>query len=238
MPTAHDSWADIYDVAYEQTFPGFLDHLTETTVNIVKKWQPAPARIVDFGAGTGRLAIPLAQSGYSVTAVDPSTKMLEVLTRKDGSAQVKTVNSTMQSFITQEPYDMALCVFTVIIYVLDQLPLENSLEAAANAVKPDGLILIDVPSRAIFNGVQIENKGFKRVSRVEVIDSYRYRYSDNIQIEIDGETRKYSDEFMIRYWPPDKIKTLFQKFGMIMISELERDFFGSGSNYFLFRKRN
>jgi SAM-dependent methyltransferase len=164
--------------------------------------------------------------------------MLEVLTRKDGSAQVKTVNSTMQSFVTQEPYDMALCVFTVIIYVLDQLPLENALEAAANAVKPDGLILIDVPSRAIFNGVQIENKGFKRVSRVEVIDSYRYRYSDNIQVEIGGETRKYSDEFMIRYWPPDKIKTLFHKFGMIMISELERDFFGSGSNYFLFRKRN
>jgi 2-polyprenyl-3-methyl-5-hydroxy-6-metoxy-1,4-benzoquinol methylase len=35
--------------------------------------------VVDFGAGTGRLALPLAAAGYSVLAVDISESSLEVL---------------------------------------------------------------------------------------------------------------------------------------------------------------
>lgn len=236
MPTAHDSWAEVYDLAYENTFPGYIDQLTKNTIKVVKKWQPAPAKIVDFGAGTGRLAVPLANSGYSVTAVDPSSGMLDVLRWKKVSIPVKSVNSTMQSFMTQEPYDMALCVFTVIIYLLDQTGLENALEAGSKAVKPDGFFLIDVPSRAIFSGLQIEKPGFRRISRIEAVDNDLYRYSDDIELERNGETKIYSDNFMIRYWHSDKIKTLLQKFGMVLIEELKRDFLGSGSNYYLFRK--
>jgi 2-polyprenyl-3-methyl-5-hydroxy-6-metoxy-1,4-benzoquinol methylase len=36
---------------------------------------PPGGSIVDFGAGTGRLAIPLARAGYRVTAVEPSSAM-------------------------------------------------------------------------------------------------------------------------------------------------------------------
>lgn len=40
---------------------------------------PADCRVIDFGAGNGRLTIPLVQMGYDVTAVDASTQMLTVL---------------------------------------------------------------------------------------------------------------------------------------------------------------
>ncbi len=40
---------------------------------------PAGAKVLDFGCGDGRVAIPLAGLGYEVTAVDASQRMLDRL---------------------------------------------------------------------------------------------------------------------------------------------------------------
>ena len=67
----HASWAGIYDLVYEESFGQFYEALTDTTIDQIKKTVHPPASIVDFGAGTGRLSIPLATSGYMITAVEP-----------------------------------------------------------------------------------------------------------------------------------------------------------------------
>ncbi|MHB1536731.1 MAG: class I SAM-dependent methyltransferase [Acidimicrobiales bacterium] len=55
---------------------------------------PAPVALaVDIGAGTGSLAIPLAGQVGSVTAVDISPTMLEVLQRKARAAGVENVKT-------------------------------------------------------------------------------------------------------------------------------------------------
>lgn len=43
----------------------------------------AEARVLDVGAGTGRVAIPLSTRGCQVVAIEPSPGMLEQLRRKD-----------------------------------------------------------------------------------------------------------------------------------------------------------
>jgi len=40
---------------------------------------PAGAKVIDFGCGDGRVAIPMAGLGYEVTAVDASQRMLDRL---------------------------------------------------------------------------------------------------------------------------------------------------------------
>lgn len=47
---------------------------------------PDGAKVMDFGAGDGRVAIPLAALGYEVTAVDASQNMLERLADRSPDA--------------------------------------------------------------------------------------------------------------------------------------------------------
>jgi SAM-dependent methyltransferase len=50
---------------------------------------PAKSRILDVGCGHGRLAIPLAEAGHTVTATDVSQKMLDLLRQHQGSLPIE-----------------------------------------------------------------------------------------------------------------------------------------------------
>jgi SAM-dependent methyltransferase len=47
--------------------------------------QAAPGAILDVGAGTGRVALPLARAGHPVTALDRDPELLAVLARRAGA---------------------------------------------------------------------------------------------------------------------------------------------------------
>ena len=51
----------------------------------------AGARVLDIGAGTGRMAIPLANRGCEVVAVEPASGMLAQLLAKVGERHVYAV---------------------------------------------------------------------------------------------------------------------------------------------------
>ena len=152
MKTPHSSWAQHYDEAYRRSFGDFYDGLTEATVDCIARIQSQPARIVDFGAGTGRLALPLAKAGYSVVAIDPCAEMLAVLSSKAEKERltIQTICCRMQDQFQSPPFDLALCVFTVLLYLLDEAALDAAFQAAAVALRPGGCLLLDIPSRQIF----------------------------------------------------------------------------------------
>jgi SAM-dependent methyltransferase len=59
------------------------------TAALLRHMPPAPARVVEVGAGTGFLSVILAECGYQVTAVDFSSRMLEILRAKAARAAVE-----------------------------------------------------------------------------------------------------------------------------------------------------
>jgi SAM-dependent methyltransferase len=78
--------ASIYDCRHGAAMP---DH------GLNRLWLAAGvlegARVVDIGAGTGRVAIPLAVRGCRVAAVEPAGGMLEQLRAKGGEGRVQII---------------------------------------------------------------------------------------------------------------------------------------------------
>jgi ubiquinone/menaquinone biosynthesis C-methylase UbiE len=106
--------APVYDRRHGAFAPEQLvSHLLEVTD------LPLNSRILDIGAGAGRVAIPFMRKGYSVVAVDPSQAMLLSLRRKSGDAQAATVigDGTQLPFAA-DSFD-AVVIARLLYYVID-----------------------------------------------------------------------------------------------------------------------
>ncbi len=232
----HDSWAEVCDLAYQEEFGDLYQHITDITLAAIARIAPADARIVDFGAGTGRLAVPLAAAGYRVTAVEPSSAMLDKIRRSTIGAQVSCVPCKMQDFTSDDHFDLALCVFTVVIYLLDEESLNRAFHAAAGSLMPGGHLLIDVPSRMTFSNRRVTRHNFQRTVNLTPLDGSLYLYEDHIAVERDGQTRPYSDTFRIRCWEVEDVITVAQANGFVVEEALTSEFAMTGSHYLLFRR--
>jgi SAM-dependent methyltransferase len=236
MSTPHSTWAEHYDAVYEGMFGDLYRTLTDLTLRRIEASVRPRARIVDFGAGTGRLAVPLALRGYEVTAVDPCEAMLRQLKLKAGTANVVTCASRMQDYRTDQPFDMALCVFTVLLYLLDEQSLRGALEAASRALRSRGLLMIDVPMAAAFSGYHTIWEDMDRRVEVTPLENGLYRYRERTTLGVSGKT--YEDSFSIRYWEEGQVLKYLAEQGFAIRDDLSGEFDGSGSHYFLIEKQD
>jgi SAM-dependent methyltransferase len=235
VKTPHSSWAQHYDEAYRRSFGDFYDSLTEATVQCVARIQSPPARIVDFGAGTGRLALPLAKAGYSVVAIDPCAEMLAVLSSKADNERlaIQTVCCRMQDEFQSPPFDLSLCVFTVLLYLLDEAALDASFQTAAAMLRPGGRLLLDIPSRQIFHSYNRTTPDFVRDVRVIQETEVLFRYEETIRVLEDNRWVNHSDSFQIRHWEQAQVFRSLERAGFEIEKDLTSLFIGTGSQYFL-----
>jgi SAM-dependent methyltransferase len=233
----HASWADVYDMVYERSFGMLYHQLTEITVETIDTITKPQAKIIDFGAGTGRLSIPLSKSGYMVTAIEPSKEMLEQLKKKDTLLSVKTIVSTMQDYKSRGDQDLALCVFTVLLYLLGENSLTRALTTAYDSLKDNALFLIDIPSKSLFYGYVFSDEVISRSVNIHPIDNDLYEYTENLTISFSNEEDiEYSDTFQIKYWSQDIVIDILIELGFTLETDLSEEFAGTGSQYFIFRK--
>lgn len=233
MPIPHASWAHCYDFAYENGHGPLYRSLTDLTLRTIQGLREPPCSVVDFGAGTGRLAIPLAQLGYTVTVVEPCREMMDVLLSKARAANVKVQSrvATMQDFDGQSRFDLALCVFTTVLYLLDDNSLSQGLTAFANSLTQGGSLLIDIPRREAFQSYHVKTDVLDRHVTVTPARGDIYNYQEHIRCKMDGGWQKSMDSFQIRYWPADMILQILRGCGVVL-SEPVGGFQGTGSDYY------
>lgn len=105
---------------------------------------PAGCRVVDFGCGDGRVAIPMAGLGYEVTAVDSSQKMLDRLgERAPGIATVQAAADGIAAHLGRRRMDAVYCLAVLIHHsYTDCLHIVERLRAAT---KLGGILVLDWP---------------------------------------------------------------------------------------------
>ena len=111
--------------------------------------------ILDFGGGTGLLALPLAKQAKSVTLVDTSEKMLEQARLKAEQQEIKNIHFWEQDLLKnplKQEFDLI-----VVCRVLHHMPdLDAALSLFHQHLKEDGQLLI-----ADFTKTEANHHGFE-----------------------------------------------------------------------------
>ena len=111
--------------------------------------------ILDFGGGTGLLALPLAKQAKSVTLVDISEKMLEQARLKAEQQDIKNIQFLEQDLL-KNPLEQEFDLI-VVCRVLHHMPdLDAALSLFHQHLKEDGQLLL-----ADFTKTEANHHGFE-----------------------------------------------------------------------------
>jgi 2-polyprenyl-3-methyl-5-hydroxy-6-metoxy-1,4-benzoquinol methylase len=242
MTQPHDSWAPYYDYVYERTFGSFYHDLTRDTIGIIKEILPE-GEIIDFGAGTGRLSLPLAEQGYSVVAVEKSSAMVEEFKRKAGICHLKVPmhHTSISQFGENIKADLALALFTVLTYSITRDELSDNIRNICCHINPNGKFFFDLPNPIFFHAGRLTNIQSGNFSRkVELTGNHEtdvYTYREICSGTSNGKEFKYEDEFCIRYWSPDVVDALLTEHGFFDTGRIFPQFNSTGSTYKLYQRK-
>jgi SAM-dependent methyltransferase len=232
----HDSWAAHYETVMARTYGDLYARLTQVATAEVMDRVDAPASIVDFGAGCGRMSLPLAAEGYRVTAIEPSGPMITELRQRTGDLEVESLQVSMQDFEPTRSYSFALCVFTVLAYIVDEETLGAALAAVAAALEPGGLFLLDVPDASVFQGFDHETDDIIRTVVIDPTADGLYTFRENTAILTDMGPATFQDEFVLRRWDRADILRRLYEVGFETEADVTARFSGLGAEYLLMRR--
>ncbi len=129
----YDSLADFYDIEYAHDYdlPFWLS---------LADREARP--LIEWGAGTGRLAIPLSAAGHDVTAVELSRQMAD--RGREKSRSIEWITGNMRDVHPGRRYGLAICAFNSFLCLES---LDDALAFLRNArehLVPGGLLGIEV----------------------------------------------------------------------------------------------
>jgi len=135
---------------YNENFLSYYD-LDNNKGNIsfyLKYAREAHGEILELGCGTGRISIPLLQSGYKVTAVDNSKKMIDLLKQKlinhSYKKNIKLVHEDILEMDLRKKYDLIIMPFRVFQCFLTQSDQERALTNIKRHMQRGATLIFDV----------------------------------------------------------------------------------------------
>lgn len=107
-------------------------------------------RVLEYGIGNGRVAIPLARAGTEVWGVDLSRPMLEDLRRAlaeerpEVSARVHAKRGDMRRVKLGQRFPLVLCPFNAALHLYERADVEAWLARVKEHLAPRGELLFDI----------------------------------------------------------------------------------------------
>lgn len=144
--TYGDRFADVYDDWYA----GVSD-VDATVARVAALAASAGTEgrgpVLELGAGSGRLALPLAAAGLEVWALDASAAMVARLRAKPGAAGVHAVVGDMADLAALDagagPFAVVLCAFNTFFNLTSTEAQGRCLRAVAARLAPGGRLVVE-----------------------------------------------------------------------------------------------
>ena len=124
---------------------------TEACVERLAAWAGPGGRILEFGLGSGRLALPLAARGLEVHGIEGSPEMDSLLRAKPGSEDVAVTIGDFADTELDERFDLVVLALNTIFGMPSQADQVRCFRNAARHLRPGGRFLVEAfvldPSR-------------------------------------------------------------------------------------------
>ena len=142
--------------------------------------------ILELGCGTGKLSIPLAEAGFSVTGLDNSPALLQFAAGKNGD--VRWIEGDMRHFDLNEKFALITLPSNNLGHLHTPEDFENCIGSVKRHLQPGGKFIIDVfvPNlNHLLRGPEEEYaldeyEGQEGEGRVRVMARSRYEQSTQI----------------------------------------------------------
>lgn len=202
-------------------------------IDFYKSFVDSHTDVLEIGCGTGRVTIPLLEKCKSITAMDLSRSMLDILVNKidsldnDKKNKINTLRGDMTNFSLNKKYD--LVIFPGITFqslTSDQ----DRLKCLANIkkhLKRDGKVIIDLFNPNINSLNNLDNPGFDFEYFDDKLDSTVKKYS--VQTKHDDINQTISSKYIFEiYRETELIDTIEDHFKLgYMFDEDSRSVFKS-----------
>lgn len=191
--TYGDRIADAYDERYESSF-------TEDTAAAVPflKELVGDGLALELGIGTGRLALPLAETGVEVHGIDASQAMLAKLKAKPGGERIPITVGSFADFSLEARFRLVYVAFNTFFGLLTQDEQVSCFGAVSRHLTEDGVFVMQafVPDVRRFDDheqrVAAESVGVDEVAlETATHDPFAQRTDSAYVVIRDGSVRMY-----------------------------------------------
>jgi SAM-dependent methyltransferase len=102
------------------------------------------AAAVDLGAGSGFQAIPLAEAGFNVTAIDVSRDLLAELNKTAGQLPIKTIQDDLLNFAEHSPAknEIIVCMGDTLTHLKTLAEVKELIHSVYGALEKEGLLIL------------------------------------------------------------------------------------------------
>lgn len=136
-----DDWSDIYDLVYSWKRDDIPFYIEEA----LKSGGP----VLELGCGTGRVTIPIADSGIYIYGMDFSTKMIE-MARLKSTLHVKQLSNVnwlvgdMREFSLDQKFSLIIIPFRGFMSLLTIGEQRSCLNCVRDHLEPGGKLILDL----------------------------------------------------------------------------------------------
>ena len=131
--------AELYDQDAEMFDPAVVEPVVEVLVDLA-----GDGRALEFGIGTGRIALPLAQHGVPVHGIELSKAMVARLRAKPGGDEIGVTIGDFATAAVDTTFSVAYLVFNTIGNLTTQEAQVACFRNAAAHLEPGGCFVIEV----------------------------------------------------------------------------------------------
>ncbi len=225
-----DRMARFYDTMYSLSFSA---RMVDYTLEILRKFNFEPEKILDVCCGTGTALERFAELGYWADGLDRSKGMLTVARRKVKDHRVRLYHQALPHLeITQKgnsgktglkQYDLITSYFDSLNFLLTEKDLRAAFHSIYRHIKPGGWFIFDMNTVAMFKVLWNEHPwvGVRNdmiwIMRSEFLKKKSMTRLRGTYLDKRGANWKRYDELLYeRAYPNKKIKSMLRGVGFII----------------------